>query len=112
MKKNNKTLLIGGSGNLGLSIIKSGLFKNLLYPKKKNLNILNRNSIKKILKKYKFDLIIHCAAMAKIVDCEKNVSKAININIGGTFNLVREILCYEINYKFRQSFINGHGLIA
>ena len=106
MKKNNKTLLIGGSGNLGLSIIKSGLFKNLLYPKKKNLNILNGNSIKKILKKHKFDLIIYCAAMAKIVDCEKNVSKAININIGGTFNLVREILCYEINYKRKIKLIH------
>ena len=99
MKKNNKTLLIGGSGNLGSSIIKSGLFKNLLHPKKKNLNILNRNSIKKILNKHKFDLVINCAAMARIVDCEKNASKAININIGGTFNLVREILCHEINYK-------------
>ena len=74
MKKNNKTLLIGGSGNLGSSIIKSGFFKNLYYPKKKNLNILNRNSIKKTLNKHKFDLVINCAAMARIIDCEKNVS--------------------------------------
>ena len=37
----NKILLIGGSGNLGSTIIKSGLFKNLYYPKKKDLNIFN-----------------------------------------------------------------------
>lgn len=104
MKK--KTLLIGGSGNLGSSIIKSGLFKNLYYLKKKNLNILDRNSIRKTLYKNKFDLIINCAAMARIVDCEKNLSKAININIGGTFNLVKEILSYEEKHRKKVKLIH------
>ena len=72
----------------------------------KNLNILNRNSIKKTLNKHKFDLVINCAAMAKIIDCEKNVSKAININIAGMFNLVREILCHEIYYKRKIKLIH------
>ena len=44
--------------------------------------------------------------MAKIIDCEKNVSKAININIAGTFNLVREILCHEIYYKRKVKLIH------
>ena len=104
MKK--KTLLIGGRGNLGSSIIKSGLFKNLYYPKKKNLNILDRNSIRKSLSKNKFNLIINCAAMARIVDCEKNLSKAISINIGGTFNLVKEILSYEKKYRKKIKLIH------
>lgn len=99
MKRDKKILLIGGSGNLGKSIIKSGLFKNIYYPKKKDLNILNRNSIKKTLNRNNFDLIINCAAMAKIVDCEKNPSKAIKVNIVGIFNLVNEILNYEIKSK-------------
>ncbi len=97
--KKNKILLIGGSGNLGSSIVKSKLFKNLYSPNKKNLNILNRKSIRKIIYKYKFNLIINCAAMARIVDCEKNPFKAINVNINGTYNLVKEILDYEIKYK-------------
>ena len=99
MVQNNQILLIGGNGNLGSSIIKSGLFKNLYYPSKKKLNILNRNSIKKILNTNHFNLIINCAAMAKIVECEKNPSKAIKTNIEGTFNLVKEILSYEKKYK-------------
>ena len=37
--------------------------------------------------------------MARIVDCEKNPFKAINVNINGTYNLVKEILDYEIKYK-------------
>ena len=81
LQVNKKILLLGGSGNLGSTIIKSKLFKNLYAPKKKNLNILDRKSIKKIINKNKFDLIINCAAMARIIECEKNQSKAINVNI-------------------------------
>ena len=105
MKKDKKILLIGGSGNLGSSIINSRLFDNLYSPKKKKLNILNRKSIQKILEKNMFDKIIHCAAMARIVDCEKNISKAINVNILGTFNLVKEILNYQIKHKRKIKFI-------
>ncbi len=37
IEKNSKILLIGGSGNLGSSIIKSELFENLYSPDKKIL---------------------------------------------------------------------------
>ena len=106
MTRNKKTLLVGGSGNLGSSIIRSELFKNLYSPKKKDFNLLNRYSIRKTLSKNKFDLIINCAAMARVLDCEKNVSKAININIGGIFNLVKEILNYEISHKRKIKLIH------
>ena len=106
MRKYKKILLIGGSGNLGTSIIKSGFFKNLYYPTKKKLNILNSKNIREMLNKNKFNLIINCAAMARIVDCEKNSSKAINVNIGGTFNLVKEVLDYQIRYKKKVRFIH------
>ena len=95
MKKIKKILLIGGSGSLGAAIVRSGHFRNLHFPSKKKLNILNKKSIRKILKQNNFYLIINCAAMARIVDCEKNISKAIEVNIGGTYNLVKEILIYE-----------------
>jgi len=106
MIKDKKTLLIGGSGNLGSAIIKSKLFKNLYYPKKKYLNILKRKNIKKILNKHKFNLIINCAAMARIVDCEKNPEKAIKVNIVGTLNLIKEILSYEEKYKKKIKLIH------
>ena len=44
--------------------------------------------------------------MARIKDCEKNPSKAININIGGTFNLVKEVLSYEIKKKTKIKIIH------
>lgn len=113
MKKNKKILLIGGSGNLGSNIVKSKIFKNLYSPeKKKKLNILNRKSIKKVLEKNKFNKIIHCAAMARIVDCEKNISKAINVNILGTYYLVKEILAHQIKYKrkIKLIYISSDGV--
>ena len=106
MKKNKKILLIGGSGSLGTAIVRSGYFKNLYFPSKKKLNILNKKSIRKILKQNNFYLIINCAAMARIVDCEKNISKAIEVNIGGTYNLVKEILIYEKKNRKKIKFLH------
>ena len=95
MKKNKKVLLLGGTGKLGLSIIKSKIFKNIVSPSKNNLNILNTKSIDKILKNKNFDLIINCAAMARMTECEKNASRAIEVNINGTANLVNKISNYR-----------------
>lgn len=105
MKVNKKILLIGGSGNLGSSIIKSGLFENLYSPKKNILNILRPATIKKILNKHKFNLVINCAAMAKIVECEKDPIKAINVNVIGTYNLVKEIIESEKKNKTKIKLI-------
>jgi dTDP-4-dehydrorhamnose reductase len=77
--KKKKTLLIGGSGNLGLQIIKSKIFKNIYAPRKTFLNLLNPKQINRIF--------------------EKNVGKAINNNIEGTYNLVKAILEHEKKFK-------------
>ena len=79
MSKIKKILLIGGKGTLGTSIIKSKIFKNLDAPQKKDLNILDRASIRKHLKK-KYYLIINCAAKARMKECEKNPLDAIKVN--------------------------------
>jgi dTDP-4-dehydrorhamnose reductase len=88
---NKKILLTGGSGTLGNAIIQCGLFKKIYYPSSKQLNILNYKELKKFIYKNKISLIIHCAAMARIKECEKNISKAIDVNIRGTLNIVKSI---------------------
>ena len=94
MKVGKKVLLIGGSGKLGSSILKSKLFKNITAPPKKNLNLLKKQSIRKILKQ-NFDVIINCAAIARMKECEANPNLAINVNIYGMLNLVKEIIYYK-----------------
>ena len=92
-------LLIGGSGNLGSEIIKSKIFKNIYAPSKKTLNLLNQKKIRKILKTKNISLVINCASLARMQYCEKNMGKAIENNIQGTFNLVKEILNYQQKYR-------------
>ena len=94
-----KTLLIGGSGNLGLTIKKSKIFKNLHSPSRKQLDLLNVSQIKKILYKNKYNLIINCASIARMKQCETNISHVIKNNIEGTLNLVNVILKFQIKFK-------------
>ena len=92
-------LLLGGAGTLGSRIIRSKIFPDLKYPSKKILNILNRNKIEKYLLKKNINLILHCAALARVKDCELNKNKAKKINISGTKNIVKSILKIKKNKK-------------
>ena len=105
MKDEKKVLLIGGSGTLGSSIIRLKIFNKLDSPKKKDLNLLKASSITEFLKNG-YNLIINCAAVARMKECEKNPFKAIKVNIFGTLNLVREIKKYEKNLKKKTKLIH------
>lgn len=98
-KIDTKILLIGGSGNLGTEIIRSKLFDNIVAPKKKSLNLLATVQINKILNRFKPKIIIHCASLARMKECEKDKNKAIKNNILATLNLIKEIKKYEKRNK-------------
>ena len=96
----NNILLLGGSGKLGSKIIKSKFFLNLKYPTKKKLNILNKKCIKSFLITHNIEIVIHCAALARVKECELNRIRAKRINIDGTKNIVESIL--EIKKKLKK----------
>lgn len=96
--KKFKILLIGGSGNLGSSIIKANKIYKLDAPTKKKLNLNNRFLINKFLKK-NYDIVINCAGMARVSECENKPHKAIDTNVVGTLNLVQSILNYENKFN-------------
>ena len=98
-------MLIGGSGTLGSAITNSKIFKRLDVPKKKELNLLSKKNIKKFIKK-KYRVIINCAAVARMRECEKNPDKAIKVNVFGTLNLVNAIKEYQKNYKKKIKLIH------
>ena len=105
MTRVKKVLLIGGGGTLGSSIIKSKIFQYLDSPKKKDLNLLKKSSINKFLKNG-YNLIINCAAMARMKECEKHPLKATKVNVFGTLNLVEEIIKHDVNLKKRTKLIH------
>ena len=86
-----KTLLLGGSGLLGNHFLNSNSFKNILAPPKKKVNLLNISSISNFLVKNNIKIIINCAALARMRECEHNPQKAIETNVEGSLNLINSI---------------------
>jgi dTDP-4-dehydrorhamnose reductase len=94
----NKIVITGGQGRFANTLKKSTLKLNLIYPNKRQLNVLSVFSIKKYLKKYKPKYLIHCAALSRPMDIhDKNISKSIDLNIIGTSNIVK--ICSQLNIK-------------
>ncbi len=93
--KYDKILLTGGSGTLGQHIIKSGIFKNLLATDHQVLDITKPDSVGKFFAENDFEAVVHCAAMARMGECEQQPEKAIRMNIIGTANLVAAVINKE-----------------
>ena len=96
MKKN--IVITGGNGRFG-SLLKTISKKNsLLFPTKKQLNILKLNSIKNYLKKNKPRILIHLAGLSRPMSIhDKYINKSIDLNIIGTANIVK--ICYLLRIK-------------
>ena len=94
-----KKILITGGGGRFATELKKTIHKNkFLFLDKKELNILELNSIIRSLKKYKPDKVIHLAGLSRPMDIhKKNISKSISLNIMGTCNMV--LACKKFNIK-------------
>ena len=88
-------LLTGGSGTLGKAIHDSKLFPSLLSPSKADLDITSKESVHKFISNHDILTIVHCAALARMGECEKNPMEAIKLNIQGTAHMVEETLRKE-----------------
>lgn len=95
-----KLLITGGSGNLGKALRNNSFFKNSYFPSKNELNILNKNQLKQYFINNKFHIIIHCAALARMSECELNKKKAYSVNVMGTSNLIELMKPYFPNALF------------
>ena len=96
MKK--KILLTGGDGRFAKILKKKDKSLDIFFVSKKKCDILNLNSITKIVKKIRPKILIHCAGLSRpMVIHEKNISKSIDLNIIGTANIVK--ICKKFNIK-------------
>ena len=96
MKK--KIVVTGGSGRFGqcLKNFKSNYI--MLFPTKKELNILNFKNIEKYLRKKKPNILIHLAGLSRPMKIhEKNIIKSIDLNIIGTANITK--VCSKLGIK-------------
>lgn len=91
-------LITGGTGSLGIELQK--VFPENISPSHKELDITNKEQVKKILKQNKIDTIIHTAAITKIRKCEDDKHLAWNVNVEGTKNIIDEIIHSKLNINF------------
>lgn len=110
--KYKNILLTGVSGKLGKAIAGSHIFPFLLAPSKEILDITKTDTIKKFFDNNDFYAVIHCAAMARVKECEENPAKAIETNIIGTSNLVNAVINKEkgLGKKIRLVHISTDGV--
>ena len=91
-------LVTGGNGRFVKILKKENKKLNLKFLDKKDLNILNLNSIEKCFVKFKPKVIFHCAGLSRPMTIhEDNISKSIDLNIIGTANMVK--VCEKYNVK-------------
>ena len=96
MKK--KILVTGGDGRFSKILKEKNKLLKLFFASKKQCNILNIQSIERIVKKIKPEIILHCAGLSRPMDIhEKNISKSIDLNIIGTANITN--VCVKKNIK-------------
>jgi dTDP-4-dehydrorhamnose reductase len=93
-----KIVFTGGSGRFGKIFKSKTKLKNVLYPKRNELNILNTLSIQKYLSKKKPNIVIHAAGLSRPMDMhDKDINLSIDTNIIGTCNLVK--ICNKLKIK-------------
>ena len=98
-----RIIITGANGQLGLELSKQ-LSRNKEYEvictDIAELNIVDINSVNKVISKYKPDVVINCAAHTAVDLCETDIENAYKINAIGPRNLA--IACEKVNAKFVQ----------
>ena len=91
-------LVTGGNGRFAKILKKKNKILNLRFLSKKDLNILDINSIEKNIIKYKPKIILHTAALSRPMAIHNSdIIKSINLNIIGTANIVK--ICEKYGVK-------------
>lgn len=94
----NKVIFTGGSGLLGTAMKK--LRPDFLYPTHEEFDITNLEKIQKYITLHPFDHIIHAAAFISPPKIELQPTKAINVNIIGTSNLVMICALHQAKFTY------------
>ncbi len=88
-----KILITGGTGLLGSEILKQAKEKklNILVPTHKELDITDKESVSKYIKKHSLECIINCAAQVNVDICEANQEACYALNRDAVKNILEAI---------------------
>lgn len=109
----NKILLLGGSGKLGKYLVKELNITpdtEYLAPTHKECDITNYKQLKNVIHEYQPNIIIHAAGFVDTQGCENDKQKCLDINVGGTYNIVKVCRRYHIKLVYISSEYVFEGL--
>ena len=93
-----RVMVTGCKGQLGYDVVRElndkGIY-NVLVLDIDDLDITDRDAVRKTMLEYRPDCVIHCAAYTAVDKAEENVQLAININENGTKNIAD--MCKELD---------------
>lgn len=93
-----KLLITGATGFLGSRI--AAYYKGryeILTPTHREMDITDALSVESVIKAWKPDIVIHCAAVSDVGTCEKNPEDTWRINVKGSENIAQA--CKEVSAK-------------
>jgi len=107
------TLLItGGDGTLGRELVK--LYPRAVHPSHSDLDIGDRTTVDTFLRKIRPSMVIHCAALTGVRQCEDDRGLAWKVNVEGTKHLVQGCMthsndCYFVHISTACVFNGDRG---
>lgn len=94
-----KIFITGGSGHLGQKLVEYLSNEHNVYaPDRNECDILDISGLKTIISSFHPNIVIHLAAFVDTFGCEKDIEKALDVNVLGTINMVKA--CLEVECKF------------
>ena len=91
-----RILLTGGRGMLGSTLAKM-LSGKVLSADLPECDIRQPESLRKVMREFKPEAVIHCAAMTNVDGCEAEPETAEQVNVTGSGNVAK--LCTEFNAR-------------
>lgn len=91
-------LLTGGSGTLGNEL--KTLKPELICPSSNELDITKQENVEKYFSQNRIELVIHAAAYTNVSKAEIDFEKAIDVNINGTYNLLKNCISNKIKFIY------------
>lgn len=92
-----KVLLTGGRGMLGRTLCAQLAMYEVIQTDLPEADITDFPGMLAVLKRYRPDVVIHCAAMTAVDACETSVDMAYRLNALGTANVARA--CHELQIR-------------
>lgn len=92
-----EVFLTGGTGVLGTELIRQSKDINFVAPSSAECDITDNKSVIDNIKNFQGHIVLHAAASTNVTSIENDFIDACEINVCGTFNIIKT--CHQYNKK-------------